>query len=809
MWSSVVTRGALVAVAAALVLSGVGVWRAAHRAVQLPSAAASGQVLAADGTVLATLHGEQDRVEVPLQRVPKALRDAVIAAEDARFHEHGGVDLRAIARALWRNIRAGEVEQGGSTITQQLAKNLVTGSEQTLGRKLREAWTAVRIESTLTKDDILARYLNTVYFGGGAYGVQAAAQRWFAQDVDDLDLPQSALLAGLLRAPSALDPLRHPDRARAARSRVLDRMVDEGLVTAAQAAVADAAELGVKPRPPDWRAPWFVDHVLALVRTDDGFNALGGDADERLDRLFRDGLRVETTLDPLWQRAAETAVTQVINQPDDPYAAVVAVDPSTGAIRALVGGRRYAEPDDPVSQFNLATEGARQPGSAFKPLVLAAALAQGHSLDETFPAGASVSLAIPGQAEPWVVRNYDERDHGEISLRDATRWSVNTVYARLVLDVGADTVAELARLAGVREKLRPLPAIALGAQEVTPLDLAAVQATFADGGVAHSPFAIRRVLNRDGDVLYEAPAAKGRRVLPAPIAGLVTEALQDVVTAGTGQAAAIDRPVAGKTGTTQRWGDAWFAGYTPQLAAAVWVGFPEGGVSMTPPRTRARVEGGGWPAEIFAAFAQAALNDTAVTDFPNTVRTQLRIEVDRTRNCLPNAYTPPELIETRSYLPGAEPTAHCTEPTGPDGATVPDVVGLSFEAAARVLGDEGLVVQRRAELRRDLPPGRVVRQSPAAGSPLSPDARKRLPVTVWVSAAQENTVPDVLGLPRARAIAELEALGFVVDVVNACPDGGASCAGARLRPGTVWEQRPDSGRRARFGTEVRLSVYPG
>ena len=798
----------LVAAAILFTAGGAVAWRAAHQPITLPPPMQSSQVLAADGSVLATLHGEEDRVPVPLARVPKVLRDAVVAAEDARFPDHGGVDLRATLRALWRNLRAGEAEQGGSTITQQLAKNLVTGAEPTVGRKLREAWTAVRIEASLSKDQILERYLNTVYFGGGAYGVQSASRRWFSKDVDDLGLAEAALLAGLIRAPSALDPVRHPDRAEAARARVLDRMVSEGLLSSGSADRVRAMPLGVTEEPPDWEAPWFVDHVLHLLQHDRAFAELGPDADARLDRLFRRGLRVETTLDPVWQRAAERAVGQVVHEPADPYAALVAVEPESGALRALVGGRRYGDPLDPVSRFNLATRAKRQAGSAFKPLVLAAALAQGHSLDDRFPAGRSVTLSLPGTANPWVVSNYDQREYAELDLRTATRLSVNTVYARLTMEVGPEAVAELAERAGVEPEVSPYASIGLGTEEVSPLEMAAVQATFASGGLRRPVTAVRKVTDASGEVLFSAREAEAERVLPRGVAALLTEALQGVVTGGTGQAAAIDRPLAGKTGTTQEWRDAWFTGYTPDLAAAIWVGFPQAPESMTPPRTRERVEGGGWPAEIFSQFASGALAGVPAREFSTVPEGVRRVRVDSTRNCLPNAYTPEELIETRSYVPGGEPTEHCTEPTGPEDARVPDVVELPFEAAARLLGGEGLRVVRRAELRTDLPPGRVVRQSPAAGTPLSADPSRRMPVTVWVSAGRDVTVPDVLGWPLDRAIAELEGQGLLVDVREGCPDGAAECSGARMRPGTVWQQDPDAGKRVHFGSQVTLSAYP-
>ena len=804
-------RVLLLLLTAVLVLCAGGAavaWRAAHQPITLPPPMASSQILAADGSVLATLHGEQDRVPVPLDRVPKVLRDAVIAAEDARFRDHGGVDLRATLRALWRNLRAGEAAQGGSTITQQLAKNLVTGSEPTLGRKLREAWTAVRIEASLSKDEILERYLNTVYFGGGAYGVQAAAQRWFTEDVDDLEPAEAALLAGLLRAPSALDPVRHPDQALRARERVLDRMLAEGLISEVFASEVRDAPLGVVEEPPDWRAPWFVDHVLDTLQHDEAFAALGADADARLDRLFRGGLRVETTLDPVWQAAAERAVREVVHDPADPYAALVAVHPETGELRALIGGRTYGAPEDPVSRFNLATRARRQAGSAFKPLVLATALMQGHALDERFPGGRSVTLSLPGSAEPWVVGNYDQREYGEMDLRAATRFSVNTVYARLTLDVGPEAVAELAEQAGIGHEIEPYASIGLGTEEVSALEMATVQATFASGGLRRPVVAVRRVAGPDGQELFETPEPEPRRVVPEGVAALLTEALQDVVAGGTGQAAAIDRPVAGKTGTTQNWWDAWFAGYTPDLATAIWIGFPQAPEPMMPPRTRERVEGGGWPAEIFNRFASGALTGVPARDFAAAPGGVVRVEVDGTRNCLPNAYTPRELVRTRSYVPGSEPTEHCTEPTGPVDARVPDVLNLPFEAAERLLGGEGLRVIRRAELRPDLPPGRVVRQSPEAGATLSADPARQLPVTVWVSAGREVTVPDVLGLPVDRAVAELEGHGLLVEVEEGCPEGGDDCSGARLRPGTVWQQDPDADKRVHFGSQVTLSAYP-
>ncbi|MDP9405826.1 MAG: PBP1A family penicillin-binding protein, partial [Actinomycetota bacterium] len=670
-------------------------------------------IVAADGTVLAQLHAEQDRELVPLDEIPRVLRDAVVAVEDARFYDHAGVDARAVARALVRNARSGEVVEGGSTITQQLAKNVVVGSERTLERKLEEAGVALRLEHQFSKHEILERYLNTVYFGHGAYGVQTAARRYFDVDVAALTLPQAALLAALLKAPSAYDPYRAPDAATARRNLVVRLMRERGLVSAPAARAAQASGLGVVPPPQRdrWEAPYFVDHVLDRLQHDAAFDVLGEDSAARANALFRGGLRVETTLDRQWQAAAHEAIARTLTAPDDPAGALVAIDPATGGIRALVGGRDYDDPSDPTARFNLATDARRQPGSTFKQLVLATALAQGHSLDETFPGGRRVVVPPrPGEPYPYPVRNYDNLDFGRVSLREATAFSVNVVYARLIAAVGPEAVVETARAAGIRSELAPVRSLALGTSEVSPLEMASVQATLAAGGVYRRPTVVTRVTGPGGEVLYERPQPRGKRVLDEGVAWLTTQALRDVVDAGTGARAGLHRPLAGKTGTTQNGVDAWFVGYTPELAAAVWMGFPRAAVPMVPPRTRIRVEGGNWPAEAFARFALRALDDVPASDFAKPDLDLVTVEVDVTRNCLPNPYTPPDVVAQRSYLRGTAPTAVCTEPTGPPSDDVPSVVGLPLRAAVRLLRGSGYTVERAAEHSRTLPPGYITRQ---------------------------------------------------------------------------------------------------
>lgn len=771
-------------------------------------------VLDADGGVLAELHAEQDRELVSIDDIPQVLRDAVIAVEDARFELHAGVDARAVARAFLQNAREGRVTEGGSTITQQLAKNVATGDARTLRRKLEEASVALQLESQLSKDEILEHYLNTVYFGNGAYGVQTASRRYFGIDVAGLSLPQAALLAGLLQAPATYDPLSAPEAATARRDLVLDIMRRRGKIDAETAQEARAADLGLDPqRTSDGlRAPYFVAHVMDALQHDERFAALGDDPVERAHLLFRGGLEIETTLDSSWQEAAEDAVAATLTDPEDPRGAVVAIDPRTGGIRALVGGRDYFDADDPVARFNLATQAERQPGSTFKTVALAAALADGHALEDRYAAPASIELPADPPAEPasWTVTNYDDRDLGELSLREATVRSANTAYAQLVGEVGAERVAAMAHDLGVAAErdLRGYRSIALGSQEVTVLDMATVQATLAAGGIRREPSAVTRVTAADGTVLYDRGTPEGERVLDEGVAWLVSDALSDVVASGTGQRASLRRPLAGKTGTSQRSADAWFAGYTPDLAAAVWIGFAEGQVPMVPPTTRARVEGGTWPAELFARFGTRALEAVPTSDFPVPEAHLVHVTVDTRHDCLPTAYTPRHRVAERAYLAGSEPTEPCDEPDDVPQADVPDGTGAEEDEARRQLEGAGFRVRRRPQFSATLPPGIVLRQEPAPG----PDQplEQGYEATLWVSSADRTPtdVPDALGAPVDEAREALEAAGFVVEVEQGCPDGTDDCTGARQRPGAVWEQEPDVRERVPAHSLVILRAYP-
>uniref|UniRef100_UPI00355ACA24 penicillin-binding transpeptidase domain-containing protein n=2 Tax=Euzebya sp. TaxID=1971409 RepID=UPI00355ACA24 len=492
----------------------------------------------------------------------------------------------------------------------------------------------------------------------------------------------------------------------------------------------------------------------------------------------------------------------------DPRGAVVAIDPSTGEIRALVGGRDYTDPLDPVARFNLATDGRRQPGSAFKSLVLAAALEAGWQLTDTLPAPASIAVPL-GDGRTWEVSNAAGQGYDDLTLRTATALSVNTVFAQLVADIGPEAVVDVARRVGITSPLSALGSIALGSQEVSPLEMAGATATLATGGVRHDPSIIRRITDADGVVIWERPDAAGAQVVDPAVAEQVTLALQDVVASGTGVGAQLGRPTAGKTGTSQDNADAWFTGYTPDLAVAVWVGFPEGRVPMVPPRTRVEVQGGGWPAEIFARFGTAALADTVATPFAGPGVDLVTVTVDLTRDCLPNPWTPRRLIGERSYLPGTEPTTACAEPAGPPTVDVPPGTGLGVAEAREALHAAGFTVVEEPEHSTTVPPGRVLAQEPPAGAGqvLGPDG---FVATLRVSSADRTgtVVPDVLGLTLDLARQNLESQGFTVQVRVGCPDGVASCTGAAARPGVVWQQHPDVGADVPVHSPVTLDVYP-
>lgn len=563
---------------------------------------------------IAQLSAGVDRVNVTYEQLPQVLIDAVVSAEDRDFFAHGGVDPIGVARAFWANLRSDSVQQGGSTITQQYVKNVYLTQEKTLDRKVREAALAVKLERELTKQEILLRYLNVIYFGRGAYGVQAASKTYFGVDVENLTLPQAAYLAGLIRSPETADAnlpegdTRAPAQRQTATQRrdsVLDAMLDEGYITLDERDAAAASGWdSVLPRSqhgnygrvarPELGTEYWIDYVLHWLTSSGRFS----DAE-----IYGGGLRIYTTFDFDMQALARKAVTSTLDRTDDPQAALVAID-DHGRVRAMLGGL-----DHDASQVNLAVGvdgggAGRQPGSSFKPFALAEALKQGIPLSRTFNAPSSVSFTDPYTGEVWKPSNYADAAMGTLNLVQATQWSSNTAYAQLVMEIGPENVVATANRMGVTADLPVVPSVVLGTGNVSVLDMASAYSTLADRGEHITPIVVTRITDAKGTILYEPDGVK-ERVLSEEVADSVNWALNQVVEVGTGTSARFSQPAAGKTGTTENYRDAWFVGFTCKLTTAVWMGYA--GQSDSEPRYMNNVHGievtgGSFPAEIWRKF---------------------------------------------------------------------------------------------------------------------------------------------------------------------------------------------------------------
>ena len=569
-----------------------------------PRMARTTNVYAADGSLLATIGREQRHQPVPLARVSPWLVKASIASEDRRFYEHGGVDYAAVVRAFVADVREGKVVQGGSTITQQVVRNLDNdGGRRNVGRKLDEACLAVEVERDWSKDRILETYLNQIYYGNHAYGAEAAARTYFSKPASKLTLEEAALLAGLPRSPSQLDPFTSPGDALAVRGEVLAALRDVGEITESRFERARRAALGLRPSAGfRGRNGEVADAVLAdLVR------AYGAAV------VRRGGLRVHTTIDPRLQRLARAAVRRTLNRRSDPAAALVAMNPRTGAVRALVsvvpGHESYA--------FNLAVNGRRQSGSTFKTFVLVEAIRRGINPWATKYLSAPFA-GPPSEGRPWKVETYDRTYAGRVTIADATLRSDNTAYARLTLDLGPGRVAETARAMGIESRLGEVPSVGLGTGAVSVLETAVAFSTLASGGVRPRPLLVRKVVLADGrvDRGWGWGKVEAERVLSDAVAFHATRVLAANLKSGTGTAARLDRSAAGKTGTTENHADAWFAGYTPDLAAVVWMGFPRAAIPMEDVHGIA-VAGGTFPALIWHRFAEPALAPLRARDWPS------------------------------------------------------------------------------------------------------------------------------------------------------------------------------------------------
>jgi penicillin-binding protein 1A len=750
-------------------------------------------VYASNGrAVLAVLRGDESRVLVESEDIAPLLKHAIVSVEDQRFFEHNGIDIRGVARALWADIRSQAIVEGGSTITQQFVKNAYIRNERTIARKVREAALAWQLEQQWSKDRILTAYLNTIYFGNGAYGIQQAAKTYFGKNARDLELHEAALLAGLPADPSRYNPATNPRVAKQRRRHVLSLMLEQGRITQADYRRANRAELP----PPESirlpgdggraRAPFFVNYVKDQLV--DRYRAGG---------VFGGGARVTTTIDLKLQEKARAAIERVLRNPEGPAAALVAIEPKTGAVKAMYGGRNFRE-----SEFNLAAQAERQPGSAFKPIVLATAMRSGIS-PVTELESKKVSIEAGGRI--WKVTNYDHTYLGRVSLDRALVSSDNSVYAQLTDLVGPAAIVKTAHDLGIRSPLDAYFSIGLGSVAVNPLELARAYATVANDGLrvdgsilGNRPRVVDEIeWIRNGKVEANEPLPK--RVLDSGQAALLTDVLQDVVRSGTGKRAYISgRSVAGKTGTTDNYADAWFVGYTPELVVAVWVGYPDRLRPMETEFAGEPVTGGTLPAQIWRTFMTNVdeQDENASFDYPPYLGSSDTWVVKRGgRWQLDNGYC--RGARVLAYFSGEAPdrTADCK----PNEVSVPRVVGMSEGAARARLAEQPLEAESvYVPAKAGSAPGVVVSQDPRGGG-LSAGDTVRLSVTK----AQHGLVPNFVGSSLEGIATEVKRLQLRVKTTRGRGRSGWCCArtalpesrpgrgsGSRSWSGTAHEARP-------------------
>jgi membrane peptidoglycan carboxypeptidase len=640
----------------------------------LPELEERSVVFSSDGLPLATLHEAINRKEVAFDAVPDHVWQALVTAEDRKFFEHEGYDVEGIGRAALANIQARGIAQGGSTITQQLAKSTV-GSDRTFERKIEELLQAMALEEQHSKEELLERYLNQVYFGAGAYGIAAAAEEFFAMSFDSLRVEQAALLAALVRAPGSNDPRRNPDRARVRRDAVLLGMVEEGYLDSEEVDFLISLPLGIVPaRQQRAREPYIVEAVKQEFFNNPVFGETRG---ERIDALFSGGLQVFTTIDPDLQDAAERIVREYYPERDGVTASIASVDPRTGEVKAAAFGRDFDQ-----EQFNLALQGRRQPGSSFKPFVAATALEQGFPPSITLEgtSGTTFGEGILPEDDPWVERgvsNYGDSSFADLNMRESLIRSVNTAFAQLILLTGVEPVQEMTDRLGIsRAAYAGVDnlSMALGGLErgITPMEMASAYGVFGASGVHNTPHVISRVVDQDGEEIYNADGNPEQAVRP-DVAAEMTDIMKDVVQRGTGTRAQIPGwEVAGKTGTTQNNRDVWFVGYTPVLSTAVWVGHPDLDVTL------GAATGGQVAAPMWQDFMAMALEGIEPVPFPDA-------DLDLTP------------VRTGEEV------------------TVPDVRQLTEGEAAQALVAERLIPDL-ARVASGQPRGTVLSQSPAAGS---------------------------------------------------------------------------------------------
>ena len=755
----------------------------------VPETAQTSQILARDGTLILEPPSDENRTSVSIDEIPAVMRNAVVAIEDERFYLHDGADLKGLFRSASRGVTTGGISGGGSTITMQYVGNVfLDRSQQTANRKLEEIVLARQFEEQFSKDFILAEYLNWVYFGARAYGVESASQQYFGSSVSNLTLPQAALLAGLIQQPSRLNPYNNRDGALARRETVLNAMLRNDYITEDEYLEALDDPLDLAPEfdevADQYPAGHFVEEVKAWILNGE-FMTEEWMADNpqrgaelstyqaREDLLFRGGIRVRTTIDLDLQRQAENAVEAILPASGlVPDAAAVIIDPPTGEVVAMVGGRDFFG-ESTFANVNLAMGTGRQAGSAMKPILLAAALERGVSLTESFDAPRVKDFELPGSTTPWKVRGGSSS--GTSDLVDGTVWSRNTVYAQLAINLGPETLGETANALGMQSEIAPVYASVLGTENVTTLDLAAAYSTFANRGVQHDPVFVTEIVNPDGTTLWRHEPV-GERVIDTTTADEVSWVLGQVIERGTGREADIGRPAAGKTGTAQNYADATFAGYTPDLAAAVWVGFPQGQISMVPcdrktcteedPGTSIQVAGGTFPAQIWREIMVAAHSGTPSAEFAP-----------------PPASAPPTTVLNV-----------------PDSVDVPDLFGQTVEAATQTLDGTSLVLAPVEIEDETFAPGTIINQAPP---PLTAAPGGTTVIVEVAIDPEQPTVPNLIGDTLSQARTKVRREGFTSERIFVDQNDEFTRA-TDAADALVVRQNPQPGTITEAGTKITI-----
>ncbi len=716
--------------------------------------AETSKVYAIDGSLITEFHAEENREIITFSKMSENIKNAVVAVEDKRYYEHQGVDYRRILGALIADIRSGTLEEGASTITMQYIKNVYFTPEKTFGRKINEAIIAVQLERNYTKDKILEMYLNTIYFGAGNYGVEKAAQTYFGVSAAELDMPQAALLAGLIRSPEYYNPFNEVERAEERRNLVLKLMNDQGYVDSKEYLeyLTEPVVLNKNQAPEsevaqNRFAPYFIDYVKQQL-----YDKKFTDYD-----VFKGGLRIYTTLDKNLQTKAEEAIKTVFPTDPGPSYALVSVDPSNGYIYTLIGGKDYNE-----SKFNTATQGKRQPGSVFKTLVLMESIRQNMSPNDKYNPNGPLEIEMPSGPD-WKVENYGGKtyDTDQMTVTDATINSVNVVYAQLMMKIGAENVEKLCSEMGI-EEIGSNPAIALGGLEkgVTPIDVTKIFSTLAANGYYREPVCILKITDSDGNILYEYDPEKNennKRILEEPVAFHVTTILEKVITEGTGKGANIGRPAAGKTGTTSDYKDAWFGGYTPELATVVWMGYLESSRPMDSINDRS-VTGGSFPADIWREFMVAALKDRPILNFGTGDGELIDVEVCTESGLLPTFWCPKEKLGFMIFVKGKEPNEVCNIH---NKVEAPDVIGRYIEEVRQGFADMNFIIEEIYEFNEDYDEDVIFDTDPEPGTILESLTGEPLSMTLYISKGLETIeMPDLIGRKIESAKEKLENAGL-------------------------------------------------